>query len=1217
MTERALRFVLLLAVVCPLLVSCSPKAVGTKTNGTQTTTSVTETDLKAAYQARNLGLAHLENDDQFEAFEPLKTVLETVPDDPFGPQNLAVAGVMAIAKLDAKRDAAKIADAAAAASAGLSALQKISPESATLAFLSGQLQHATGQGQAAYDQFLRAAHLAEQEEDRVHAAAFWYAAYETSVERQLGDDQQRLALLLSAHEDQPQNLFLLTETLRLAAATKSPEFPTLLATANKLVAPIRDGIIKQSGQRYDPQIFLDRAAEAVDGTELAAALPMLTAFSQILRAQPIVRSDLGLLKPNLLEFARLDFTPAFYAKHPLTIREDLIVPTLSADWPKSFAKAVYELGDDAALKSLVGGDIDLDGVYDSFAVTVNSTTARTTLVPCGVRPNDSPQCNPIEVPGIYEQAILVDLDNDFPANPSATVNQAAGNSPCRTTDLDLVLYGTDGLAIALNSEADGSRTFDVSESEDLKKLSAVASVAVFDGDGDGDLDLAVAMQSGGVEFLKNRGDGSFEQAPNPIASVDEIGEVVRLLPVDIDRDVDIDLIALRKADPPVVLCENLRHGNFRAKAVPHAFGPGEEAIDIALLDNDENRSWDLLVTTADAAKLMRSTTAAPGNWSVNEAVDLPIAGPITPGDFNNDGRIDLITSDGVLWSGLPAAPWFKPNDQADQSVPNNAFDLVVRDFDGDASLDVLCISDDGLHALRSTTENVGNSATVTLLAQQIKDGGASASGRVNAYGLGSTLEVRTGSRVISRVVDSQVTHIGIGSSPDPDTIRIAWTNGIPSQIIGPPVNSYVCEIQTLKGSCPYLYGWDGEKFAFITDLLWAAPVGLQFADGVQAVPREWEHLMIPGRLMQPRDGKYEIRVTEELWEAAYFDQIRLTAVDHPAGTELVTNEKVGPPSIAQPRLYVFDEAMPPTRGQAVYADETTLDITAQILATDGDYVQTFREKHLQGLVDLHDMEMEFADLPQSAQGQTITLMLTGWVRPSDTSINVGLTANPNYESPVPPQLLAPDYDGRWKTVRPFMGFPGGKTKTIAVDVTDAINHADPRLRIRTSMEFYWDRAALVVGEAQEPVRELECTLESADLHHRGLSHRVDDPDNGPESYDYNALDSGRDWPPMFGRFTRYGQVEQLLQAADDQLVVIGSGDEITITFSGLPPVQDGWVRDFVMSNVGWDKDADLNTLYGESSEPYPTLGIQQYPEFHDFETRSDAKFQTRRQISTP
>ena len=55
------------------------------------------------------------------------------------------------------------------------------------------------------------------------------------------------------------------------------------------------------------------------------------------------------------------------------------------------------------------------------------------------------------------------------------------------------------------------------------------------------------------------------------------------------------------------------------------------------------------------------------------------------------------------------------------------------------------------------------------------------------------------------------------------------------------------------------------------------------------------------------------------------------------------------------------------------------------------------------------------------------------------------------------------------------------------------------------------------------------------------------------------------------------------------MVVIGAGDEIRVQFS-LPESDPppGWTRDFILHCVGWDKDADLNTLSGQSTEPLPS-----------------------------
>jgi hypothetical protein len=54
-----------------------------------------------------------------------------------------------------------------------------------------------------------------------------------------------------------------------------------------------------------------------------------------------------------------------------------------------------------------------------------------------------------------------------------------------------------------------------------------------------------------------------------------------------------------------------------------------------------------------------------------------------------------------------------------------------------------------------------------------------------------------------------------------------------------------------------------------------------------------------------------LQFTEELWEAAYFDEVRLMAVDHPADVAVFTNEKVGSPSMAAHRIHTVRQPVLP------------------------------------------------------------------------------------------------------------------------------------------------------------------------------------------------------------------------------------------------------------------------------------------------------------------
>jgi hypothetical protein len=498
--------------------------------------------------------------------------------------------------------------------------------------------------------------------------------------------------------------------------------------------------------------------------------------------------------------------------------------------------------------------------------------------------------------------------------------------------------------------------------------------------------------------------------------------------------------------------------------------------------------------------------------------------------------------------------------------------------------------------------------------------------RVNMHGIGAVLEVRSGADWQAHVIDSPRMHVGLGTQKQADTIRVIWTDGVPQNITDVQLlrsRLGVLAPQILKGSCPYIYTWDGRQFTFFSDCLWAAPLGLVQASGDLAPTREWEYLLIPGRQLQARGDRYVLQLTEELWEAAYFDEVQLMAVDHPADVAVFTNEKVGSPAMAAHRIHTVRQPVLPRSVVNGHGE----DLLPLLKAQDQQYAKPFRQRVLQGLTDEWSLEFDFGVIPAPADGSAsnVRLVLIGWVFPTDTSINAGLNQNPRLPDPAPPLLEVPQADGTWKVLQPFIGFPSGKTKAMVVDVTEAVSEEPLRFRIRSSMELYFDAAFAIVNEADVATTVQPCRLEHADLHYRGFSRRVYAPESlfrqgyAPEGYDYSVVKTEPQWNEMLGRFTRYGETTELLKSQDDCLVVMGPGDELTVEFA-VPEkaVPEGWVRDFVLYNVGWDKDADLSTVYGQSSEPYPTRAMPQYPlnveqerEFSEEYTRWLQEYQTR------
>ena len=241
-----------------------------------------------------------------------------------------------------------------------------------------------------------------------------------------------------------------------------------------------------------------------------------------------------------------------------------------------------------------------------------------------------------------------------------------------------------------------------------------------------------------------------------------------------------------------------------------------------------------------------------------------------------------------------------------------------------------------------------------------------------------------------------------------------------------------------------------------------------------------------------------------------------------------------------------------------------------------------------------DLVLDFGGL---AGMDSVFLFLTGWIYPTDASINLAL-AQSHTMRVVPLHVQVKDAAGRWRTVIPDLGFPAGKNKTVIADLTGKFLSADTRVRVRTNMEIYWDQAFVAATASASPVTVTTLRPVAADLHYRGFSRMYRKGGRyGPQWYDYDEVSREPAWAPIAGAFTRYGDVLPLLGASDDMYVIFGPGDEIALQFdtAAAPPLPPGWTRDFVLYTDAWMKDADLNTAAGGTVEPLPFHQMSRYP----------------------
>ena len=115
-----------------------------------------------------------------------------------------------------------------------------------------------------------------------------------------------------------------------------------------------------------------------------------------------------------------------------------------------------------------------------------------------------------------------------------------------------------------------------------------------------------------------------------------------------------------------------------------------------------------------------------------------------------------------------------------------------------------------------------------------------------------------------------------------------------------------------------------------------------------------------------------------------------------------------------------------------------------------------------------------------------------------------------------------------------------------VDLTGKFLSADRHVRIVTNLCVYWDQIFFTTHEAPAPA-PVALPLIDADLHYRGFSALASDPEHvKPDAFDYQQVMDAAPWNPLRGHYTRYGSVEKLLARPDDQLVVMATGDEMTV-----------------------------------------------------------------------
>ena len=803
----------------------------------------------------------------------------------------------------------------------------------------------------------------------------------------------------------------------------------------------------------------------------------------------------------------------------------------------------------------------------------------------------------------------------LPADAKGAVLGALAGDYDNDEKPDLFVIATDSLALFHNEG--GGRFKDATAAARVPtRANTSGAAALVDSDHDGDLDIFIAA---GL-LLRNNGDGTFADVTAASKISPPAGRAVAVVPTDYDNRRDVDLLVVG-SDAPPALWKNLRDGTFRNVAAEAGLElKGGGLGPVAAGDVNKDGFTDFYFSRADGAGEF-ALSDGKGRFRLN-AIPLLQAGEPAAAqflDYDNDGLLDLVT----LWRAPKGGAtlrvlrntgdgWADVSAQAVKGTfggdaESSQLSMASGDVDGDGDVDLLVGSTlQGKAGRLGVARNEGGSRNRSLR--------VGLAGKVsNRSGVGAKVELRAGS--LQQKLESYSATpapapaeviFGLGQRTSADAVRILWPSGVvqaetqsaaaskPDAGVVPGAFR-VTELDRKPSSCPFLYAWNGERFEFVTDFMGPAETGAWAGPGQYNMPDPDEYVRIRGDQLKEKDGRYELRVTNELEEALFVDRLQLIAVAHPSGVEIYPDEglRAAPPAF---KLYAAKGA----RAPAAATDEHGHDVLPRLARLDRTYPDDFKLLPIRGYAEPHELTLDLGKdeggrMKDESVADRTLLLLTGWTDYAWSSDNVAASQR-GLELKFP-SLQVKDKEGMWQTVVGNIGIPVGRPQTVTVDLTGKFLSASREVRLLTNMRVYWDRIQVATSVDDSPSKLTRLDPSSATLSWRGFSAEVKPDGREPLTYDYARVSHDSPWMAFTGSFTREGDVRELLKGADDMFVVSRAGDEISLSFdaSALPALPEGWTRTFLLYADGFSKEMNIHSASPEQVAPLPFHGMKRYP----------------------
>ncbi len=657
--------------------------------------------------------------------------------------------------------------------------QKLAPENDQILYSLGVLESKRGNPSQAIVELHKAVQI-----NPHNVRAVYLLAQEVERQGDANGEAEFQQLLERILAEQPGNPAVLLEVGRVAA--KRGEAQTL----HSVVAQLSARAATWPPEVQQQWIALQAAAAGPDPRAAAVRIAFLR---NSLMRMPDFRQSLGVIQPTAGNEA-----PPF--NHFLLLPSPTFSPA-PADTAINFQVApATNPGSDQEAEgnswSWIGA-ISLSGAGFPVVAVANSRTVRLATGATFPFPGGSAPLQP-------ESILPVDFNYDF--------------------KMDLVLAGESGVRF-LRQESPTSFT-DVTAQTKLPPAVLNAGYTggwAIDVEADGDMDILLGAQQGPPLVLRNNGDGSFTEM-HPFAGISGLRGFAW---VDLDADGNPDA-AMIDGSGRLHFFHNQRAGAFHELALPENLPP-VKAVTVADVASGGTLA---LVALEETGALVAITRSDPEGWKVvglGNAPRLDREVRLHAADLDNNGAIDLLITPvaldagdspgALLWLGNGAqkfTPLSKP------AGPARVFDLA--DVNGDGRLDLLGLSAGG------QAQQALNHGSKDYRWQVLRPRARQATGdqRINSFGIGGEMELRAGLLVQKQPITSPQLHFGLGEQGITDVVRILWPNGMENAEFALKADQEVLTEQRLKGSCPFLFAWNGKQIAFVKDAVpWGSAIGLQ------------------------------------------------------------------------------------------------------------------------------------------------------------------------------------------------------------------------------------------------------------------------------------------------------------------------------------------------------------------------------------------------------